>query len=115
NCSAACRGAASSDMLVSCSWVRSSSEAARVHHSANWYGSVAARGSGTAGASDDRIAGHWSSGSPLRTTIAQLAWIENRTVAIEYLWVEGRVERYTRVCPPKGRRYCQIGRGSRRG
>jgi len=29
--------------------------------------------------------------------LRELGWIENRTVAIEYRWAEGRVERYTEI------------------
>ena len=65
---------------------------------------MAARGAGAAGgkAADDRIPGRGWFGlqsmdgcfcrAPTRT-----GWIENRNVAIEYRWSEGRTERYAEI------------------
>jgi ABC-type uncharacterized transport system substrate-binding protein len=82
------------------------SETARVHHAA-WRrgGCVAARGAGAAAgkAADHRVPGLGltvDAGVPgccLRTATARTCWIENRTVAIEYRWAEGRSERYGEI------------------
>ena len=47
-------------------------------------------GTGTASAWSQRIAAFVQ-------RLRELGWIENRTVAIEYRWAEGRVERYTEI------------------
>jgi len=47
-------------------------------------------GTGTASAWSQRIAAFVQ-------RLHELGWIENRTVAIEYRWAEGRVERYTEI------------------
>ena len=45
--------------------------------------------------------------------LRELGWIENRTVAIEYRWAEGRSERYERdrrrVRPAQGRCHRHVG------
>jgi hypothetical protein len=41
--------------------------------------------------------------------LRELGWIENRTVAIDYRWVEGREERFAEVRPAQGRCHCHIG------
>jgi len=38
--------------------------------------------------------------------LRELGWIENRNIAIEYRWSDGRTERYARVCPAQGRCHC---------
>src|SRR6516165_9674604 len=43
--------------------------------------------------------------------LRELGWIENRTIAIEYRWSEGRTERYAEIgiCPIECRYYCHCG------
>jgi len=49
----------------------------------------------------------------------ELGWIEDRNLAIEYRWAEGREERYSEIaaefCQTEGRRYRHVGRCGRHG
>src|SRR5262245_15831926 len=81
-------------------------EAARVHHNARRCGSnLAARSARAAAgkAADYRVlgrgtastGGQWAAAFVQR--LRELGWIENRTVAIEYRWGEGRDERFAEI------------------
>src|SRR5205814_8505418 len=50
---------------------------------------------GLLGAGSPATLGHWSSAFVQR--LRELGWIEGRTVAIEYRWAEGRIERYAEI------------------
>src|SRR5437764_11857975 len=50
---------------------------------------------GFLGAGSPATWGHWTSAFVQR--LRELGWIEGRTVAIEYRWAEGRIERYAEI------------------